>query len=491
METDRMKAGCCRLMLLRSNGAAEVENVLQDLPSRKEFGDTLFAHQQSMATVVNAKSVGDLRARLAGGEKVGRSAQSRRWPDDLYVEPGKSTRPKSSQPPPGPYRKYGEEGIVADDLLGDVELPPEVRGLAVKAANASLSASSHTAYNTALRKYRTCLESYGMSEMWPVDRASQITFVTWALEVQGLAPTTVRSYLSAISKMNAIRTGKPMAIDEVAVMIMKGSEHNRPARKKVCMTVQSMAVLKQRIESSKFGRAVRDLLWACATTALAGCMRMGELLQSVKKGSKQPSGGLLMKDVVRKEVVVEGRQLVIYELLIRAPKERKDGSDVTVELFGLNSPVCAVAALDRHMEWMKGRGGDQPVFVFPEGNAMTKPNFQKLLRKLLLGLPGYEDVGTHSFRRGVPTLMARAGFSQEEIMRQGRWSSQVSKVSELVAVVTFLPAQAWKKYAVGGRNERLREQLRVAERVAVAAAEEAKSRGADFWTSSSAWQQCA
>ena len=76
-------------------------------------------------------------------------------------------------------------------------------------------------------------------------------------------------------------------------------------------------------------------------------------------------------------------------------------------------------------------------------------------------------------------------------MRQGRWSSQVSKVSELVAVVTILPAQAWKKYAVGGRNERLREQLRVAERVAVAAAEEAKSRGADFWTSSSAWQQCA
>ena len=427
MESGEMKFGCCRLALLRSNGATEVDDVLHELPGRAEYGHIIFAHQQSMAAVVNAKDKADLRVRLAGAEKVGRSTQARRWPDDLYVEPGKSSRLNTNQSLSGPYRKYGGSGIVDGDTLSDVSLPPGVKELAIAAANASLSASSHTTYSAALRKYRACLDSYGLSEVWPVDRARQITFVTWAVEVQGLAPATVRSYLSAVSKLNAIKTGKPMVTDELAVMILKGAEHGRAARKKVCMTMQSMAALRQRIIGSKFKEAVKDLLWACATTALAGCTRMGELLQTVKSGDKKPSGGLLMKDVARKEVVVEGRQIVLYELLIRAPKERKDGSDVTIELFGLNSPVCAVAALDRHMEGMKGRGEDQPVFAFPEGNALTKSAFQKLLRKLLLGLPGYEDVGTHSFRRGLPTLMARAGFSQEEIMRQGRWSSQVNK----------------------------------------------------------------
>ena len=161
------------------------------------------------------------------------------------------------------------------------------------------------------------------------------------------------------------------------------------------MTLHSMALLKERIARSKYSQAVKDLLWAVATVALNGCFRCGELLQSAKKGNKQPSGGMLLSDVAKKTVVVKGREVALFELTVRSPKEKKGGGDVVVEIFSMGTASCAVAALERHLARLDRNSGNPALFQFPEGNSLTKIQFHRLLRKLMLGLPGYEDVGTH------------------------------------------------------------------------------------------------
>ena len=55
---------------------------------------------------------------------------------------------------------------------------------------------------------------------------------------------------------------------------------------------------------------------------------------------------------------------------------------------------------------------------------------------------------SHSFRAGLASMMAAAGYRDEEIMRQGRWHSK-----------------AFQLYCKTGRASRLREQRDLAKKV--------------------------
>ena len=60
------------------------------------------------------------------------------------------------------------------------------------------------------------------------------------------------------------------------------------------------------------------------------------------------------------------------------------------------------------------------------GNALM---FNKVLTKLLSEVTEGTDgvIKSHSFRSGVATEMGKLGCTEEEIMAQGRWSSQAFK----------------------------------------------------------------
>jgi hypothetical protein len=78
--------------------------------------------------------------------------------------------------------------------------------------------------------------------------------------------------------------------------------------------------------------------------------------------------------------------------------------------------------------WSTGppREKGAPAFRKPDGAAFTGRNLNETMGKLLtvqLG-PGGKRLRTHSFRAAVPTMLGAAGFSDEEIMAVGRWSSR-------------------------------------------------------------------
>ena len=89
--------------------------------------------------------------------------------------------------------------------------------------------------------------------------------------------------------------------------------------------------------------------------------------------------------------------------------------------------MCPIAAFKKYKQAMKlSEDPQQPVFRFQSGKCFTGKEMNKRLTVLTEclkeAMPGGE-VRSHSFRSGVISEMARAGFSQEELKQVGRWDS--------------------------------------------------------------------
>ena len=67
----------------------------------------------------------------------------------------------------------------------------------------------------------------------------------------------------------------------------------------------------------------------------------------------------------------------------------------------------------------------KPVSRQKNGRNYTGQDFNADLRKLLGKHLNYKEgkILSHSFPSGLATMMAQNGFSDEEIMRTGRWNS--------------------------------------------------------------------
>ena len=68
-----------------------------------------------------------------------------------------------------------------------------------------------------------------------------------------------------------------------------------------------------------------------------------------------------------------------------------------------------------------------PAFRTRKGMVYTAENFNDDLKKLLGPHIKYRKLTGHSFRAGLATLMAQAGFEDKDIQSVGRWSSESFK----------------------------------------------------------------
>ena len=144
---------------------------------------------------------------------------------------------------------------------------------------------------------------------------------------------------------------------------------------------------------------------------------------------------------------------------IKQPKELKGLQEVTVEMFENSTELDPVRAVERALKYAK-KG--KPLAMRASGAIMTKGWVNRILKKALAGVVDYElnTVSSHSFRSGLATAMARQGYSDEEIQRQGRWASS--------AFLTYLKM---------GRSTRLKQQLELSEAMSRIAAREIEECG--------------
>ena len=101
------------------------------------------------------------------------------------------------------------------------------------------------------------------------------------------------------------------------------------------------------------------------------------------------------------------------------PKEGRDGKKFTwVELFKFDTFWCPIAALGTFYRLChRNPPGDQPLVQRQDGGGYTAAQFNLDLKALLRDTFDYgnERICSHSFRAGVPSILAKNGFSPEVI----------------------------------------------------------------------------
>ena len=192
------------------------------------------------------------------------------------------------------------------------------------------------------------------------------------------------------------------------------------------------------------------LIWAVCCLAFHGSFRIHELL-SRHEESFDLSTTLLGNNVRHVKTSVGGSIEEFLIIHLKCPKEQQLGKGVNVELFSTGTFSCPVNA------WVKWRKlakfnleASKPMFRLASGKCLTGAEFNKDIKHLLGRYIDYDHGKylSHSFRAGMASMMASAGYKDEEIMRQGRWNSR-----------------AFLIYCKTGRSSRLREHRDIARKL--------------------------
>ena len=134
------------------------------------------------------------------------------------------------------------------------------------------------------------------------------------------------------------------------------------------------------------------------------------------------------KDVKLSRVMVGGKNIQSVAIHMKSPKIDRVGAGDDIEVVELSNFMCPVAAMARYREVSKLREEPGlPVFRQSSGRCYTGAQLNRRLKELTVSLAEHIPGGvvtSHSFRAGVATEMARNGFSEEELMAVGCWSSK-------------------------------------------------------------------
>jgi thioesterase domain-containing protein len=128
---------------------------------------------------------------------------------------------------------------------------------------------------------------------------------------------------------------------------------------------------------------------------------------------------------------VGGRKVETLKIHLKHPKEERLSSGVVIDVFTTNDFMCPVKAFK---DWQKDKvvklSTHKPMFRLAEGQNYTGAVFNNDLRTLLKDEVDYEKfpITAHSFRRGLATFMAKHKYTDDQIMKVGRWHSDAFKV---------------------------------------------------------------
>ena len=358
--------------------------------------------------------------------------------------------------------KYMNEGGWQSRHVARLGLPKEVEELVVSMGNCALAQSTWRAYSTAERAARRCEEEVGILLRMPWGEKEAIIF-TWWLMKRNLASSTITQYFSGIRNAHKRSCLEPKGLDSTLVKTMLKGKANteEPRKQKIAMTPGLLLELKRFIIKCNLPLEDKMLIWAMATLMYSGSLRGGEIMG--EEDDEFDPRNILMEEDVRIKVMKtgEGRRTKLVSCIIKNPKELPGTINLEIEMFKTEGKFCPVAAVEKLRRNRTGNK-NKPFMTRKNGKIVTKKWLNGFLKKALAKMVDYENetVSSHSFRSGVATAMARCGYSDEEIQRQGRWRSE-----------------AFLKYIRLGRSQRLEQQRTLAEKMAQIAEAEVEERG--------------
>jgi hypothetical protein len=280
----------------------------------------------------------------------------------------------------------------------------------VRIFQASVADSTRTSYNLGRDSYLLFCRITGAA--FPPNQNSLIGFGVYLFDACGKTPSTVRAYMTGLRntclEMNediAIFSGPRMA------RFFKGLARIRPnvrKEKRLPITAGLLALIFSRV----WTKPEHLVLRACSAVILWNGMRAGEAAYKSQKYAL----------MTRKQVVFDLEKFTLF-----LPESKVDYTrrGAYLKTFRSKSRFCAYTLLKEMVESAPLKGGDDPLFQWPDGRALTYRQLLGAIKAALQAL-GYDTkrYGTHSLRIGLATTLAQLGFKRTQIQAVARWTSE-------------------------------------------------------------------
>jgi integrase len=321
-------------------------------------------------------------------------------------------------------------------------------------ANFGIAKSTWSSYRTAERMLMKCQQETKTDFMLPISRDNVLVFIDWLVRVRNVRGSTINSYISGIRQLHISRGMEPPNIRDGFVNLVIKGKMNKDAvekrsgskRTRLPVTQNVMLLLKKLIRQWEKPIMEKLLIWCVCTLAFAGSFRIGEILCG-REGQFDPDFTLLTEDVT--ERLSEGNRTLCVRL--KCPKETKTAAPTIVDVFESKGQLCPVKAWSRWRERAKVQTGS-PLFKLESGVPLTGRKLNNYLKILLEPYIDYNkgSITTHSFRAGIPSLLAAAGHETEDIKKVGRWSSN--------AVERYIKLERTKRASIAKKISELDKQ---------------------------------
>lgn len=284
-----------------------------------------------------------------------------------------------------------------------------------------LAPSTQKTYGSGKKRYITFCTELGLSPV-PASEQQLCRFAAKLAE-EGLAPGTIKSYLSAIRHLHLqLRLADPKIADMPRLeQVVKGAKSQFVKRNPQChirLPITPDLLLKMKSTWEKAADSFDGMmLWAAVCLCYFGFLRSGEITVPSEK-EYDPGAHLNFSDVSTDSRV--NPSLVCVRIKVSKMDPFRKGVDIY--LGRTNSALCPVSAVLAYM----ARRGDSPgpLFQFKDKCFLTCDRFVQQVKKALteagVNCKGYSG---HSFRIGAASVAASRGIPESTIKALGRWES--------------------------------------------------------------------
>lgn len=274
----------------------------------------------------------------------------------------------------------------------------------------SVTPATWAAYGKAWEGWWECVGSRPVLSCAEARLEATLDFLS-RLREAGASGTVAQHKITGVAFHFQLRGWGNVGQQFVVSRILRGWKKERvtrDSRKPVSFSLLGSLIAASRtVCSSPFESA---LLSAAFGLAFFGAFRVGELVPP----SRFSLGGLLVEDVV---VCSDS-----LRIRLRTSKTDQMGQGSWVHLRAVQGEVCPFRLVTVFLGF---RSSGDRFLSHLDGTPLTRFQFSSLFKKCLAAVgENLPDFGTHSFRIGAATEAVRAGLTEGEVMRIGRWQSR-------------------------------------------------------------------
>ena len=328
--------------------------------------------------------------------------------------------------------KYGNNGLFHVEKLNHLNLPEELKATLAHNMNHALAKNTWSSYNSGIKKLEEFAVATGTTISLPMQEETILAFSAWILNT-GVSAATLETYLCSLRMLHLTEgTNPPQLRTQLVSTVLKGKKNIDMFRKRtgatnsrLPMTPSLLRLLKLELRDSERNLADKRMIWCAATVAFSAGLRGGEFLCH-KASVFDPDTALRWKDMKLDTFTVHGEALEILKLKLRAEKQNHTNTSTICDIYPSQSSLCPIRAFKAWKLAETDAEPDLPAFRFHDGPNMTIGAFNKILKETLAphtkNLRG--SISSHSFRIGLASCLGSLGFSDEQVMAAGRWSSR-------------------------------------------------------------------